>query len=268
VTRLKRAAEVAYARKVNTQRPNDQLATRVAEMKAVARPFAEMQAQSVAELARPFAEMRARTVADIAGLSKAFQDLEFTRLAELEKPFAEMQVRTMGDLAQALGRVATTVMPEIPVDLADRVAGSSSRALARIAAIDVSGTVDEISSDLAESPGYAELWEDVQAEVEAILGGAVAGQGDPAELGAKEAASWHVSWLLFAVRSSLPQQDTVERLGTIVSYATTALIICAILRSVYPSVWSVLTDLHVTPFEALGLFGLFNLANKQLKGGD
>lgn len=52
------------------------------------------------------------------------------------------------------------------------------------------------------------------------------------------------------------------------SYATTALIICAILRSVYPPVWSVLTDLHITPFEALGLLGLFNLANKQISNGD
>ncbi|MFI1993121.1 hypothetical protein [Actinoplanes sp. NPDC020271] len=128
-----------------------------------------------------------------------------------------------------------------------------------------SPSLDTLAAEVADAPGYAELWHTVQHEVDGLLREELTDAEDhPPVPSAKDAAAWHVSWLFFALRASLPSTKPVEAFMTAASVATTALVTCAVLRTAYPAVWDELEELHLTPFELAGfLFGVVGLNSRR-----
>lgn len=115
---------------------------------------------------------------------------------------------------------------------------------------DVPDALDQLSSEGAGSARFAELWDDVQTEVETLLSESAPSPVDSTRAAPKDDDSgWHISWLIFIVRASMPSARAVERFGKLISVATTALVVCSVLRAAYPSVWAELEKLHLTPFE-------------------
>ncbi|MFF0378955.1 hypothetical protein, partial [Actinoplanes missouriensis] len=151
-----------------------------------------------------------------------------------------------------------------------RAGAASAAVLERLSEPDSPDSLDALASEVAEAPGYAELWDSVQHEVETLLHEDTASSAGKLPAGdEKNAATWHVSWLLFSLRASLPSDESVEAFMNVASGAVLALVACAVLRSAYPSVWAELDAIELTPFTAAAyLYGAIGHATRKRDSKD
>jgi hypothetical protein len=247
------AADQAEQRRRTVEMVESPLAKFAADYAAQQRRMAEVLESPLAKFAADQAEQRRRmvemlepSVARIAGLD----GLAARRFANVVEP------RLM-DLAGSL----SAVVAQLPVDVARRTAGVSTAVVERVALDESGESVDQLASDVAATPGYEELWNEVQAEVEALLDESSL---STESIAAEDAASWHVSWLLFSLRTSLPSLTAVERISRIASVSAVAYIFCGVVRTGYPALWTELQELQLTPFDLLGyLFAVMVWAEVQ-----
>jgi len=114
------------------------------------------------------------------------------KIAALSKVDAQRFVDAVGPRLTDLAGSLNTVAARLPEEVARRTALMSADMIERVV-LDPEDSDDRLAAEVAAAPGYEELWDEVQAEVEALLD-----QSPPASepVTAAQAASWHVSWLL------------------------------------------------------------------------
>jgi hypothetical protein len=231
------------------------------------------------DMMAPLREALARQQVDMmAPLRETLARQQVDMMAPLRETLARQQVDMMAPLRETLARQASSIVDpvlprfanltasaagQLPSEVFLRSAEASAAVIERISTSSEEISLDDLATEVAGAPGYADLWRSVEDEVEALLDDDTEETAAVAAVREKDAAAWHISWLLFSLRASLPTATSIETLMSAASIATTAIVACAVLRTAHPATWEELEKLHMTPFELAGwMFGLLGFLKK------